>query len=67
MAEIEIIGVRARPPFPCLRPGLDIDRSRHRPVIKRINMSIYLNLSHKIGNFGNAIGESGYQMEQSLL
>ena len=47
MVEIEIIGVRARPPFPCLRPGLDINRSRHRPVIASYKHSPYINLSHK--------------------
>lgn len=52
MAEIEIIGVRARPPFPCLRPGLDINRSRHRPVIASYKHSPYINLSLERCNVG---------------
>lgn len=47
MAEIKIIGVRAIPPFPCLRPGLDINRSQHGPVIRNKMAIDYLNLSPK--------------------
>ena len=51
MAKIKI-RVRAKPPFLRLRPGLDIDRSRHRPVIGCYRSNSYLNLSHENGYVG---------------
>jgi len=45
MAEIRMIRVRARPPFPCLRPGLGIDRSRHGPFTLVIMISWYKKFS----------------------
>ena len=46
----KIIGVRAIPPFLRLKPVLDIDQSRHRPVIGCYKYNSYLNLSHENGN-----------------
>ena len=50
-----IIRVRARPPFPCLMPGLDINRSRHRPFIIYHRSEYYLNLSEKYENTNNEL------------
>jgi len=41
------IWVRAIPPFSCLKPGLDINRSRHEPVIRNNMPLSYINLSPK--------------------
>ena len=41
---IKKIRVRARPPFLYLRPGLGINRSRHRPIMLYNRYNKYLNL-----------------------
>ena len=43
----KIIWVRARPPFPRLRPGLDIYWSRHRPFMEIMYILQYINLLFK--------------------
>ena len=67
MVEIEIIGVRARPPFTCLRPGLGINRSRHGPVINTYEYNLYIKLSQKFSNYGIAVVKQGEQRAQGEL
>ena len=43
----KMIKVRAGPPFPCLRPGLGIDRSRHGPFTLIMMISWYKKFSVK--------------------
>lgn len=47
MAEINMIRVRAIPSFLHLMPGLDINRSRHRPFTAVIMLGLYKKFSVK--------------------
>ena len=49
MAEINMIRVRAKPPFLRLRPGLSINQSQHRPFTTAIRIIYYKNLSLQKG------------------